>query len=448
VCLTLALATGTAGLLAGAPGVGLLALLLAAPVLWLLARRARRAEGRLTAALAEQHAMEERLRAGARMEAVGRLAAGIAHDFNNLLTVINGFGEMLRDGLPAGSPLADSLTQIIRAGERAAGLTRQLLSFSRKQVVAPPPLDLGALVRDVIPLFVRLLGEDMELVAELGEGLPAVQADAGQMEQVLLNLVVNARDAMPQGGTLTLRTGEVEVPGDGSQGSVPPGNYVYLAVADTGVGMTDEVKARIFEPFFTTKEPDKGTGLGLATVASIVRQSGGHVGVQSRPGQGSTFTVYLPSAKDEGGRRKDESESLLHPSSFLLHPSRGETVLLVEDEAGVRSLAREVLDRAGYRVLEATDGEEALALCRRGSGPIDLLITDVVMPRMSGSTLARRLAPLCPGMKVLFISGFTDSALVRHGVQSGEVECLLKPFGPEDLLQRVREVLDGSALVS
>jgi PAS domain S-box-containing protein len=397
----------------------------------------------------ERQRLEEQLRQSQKMEAIGRLAGGVAHDFNNLLCIINGYGEFLEQQLPSGA-LHDFAAEIHKAGERATSLTRQLLAFSRKQILAPRPLSLNALIAETDKMLRRLIGEDIQLVTVLGPNLFLVKADPGQMEQVLLNLVVNARDAMPQGGTLTLATSNIERGGPErgcwgeERGLAPPGAYVMLQVTDTGCGMDEETQAHLFEPFFTTKGVGKGTGLGLATVYGIVQQSGGHIAVDSAPGRGTTFRIYLP--------RLLEERPLAIPCPRPPVARGGtETVLLAEDEEAVLALARLTLREKGYTVLEAHDGAEALAVCQQYPGPIHLLVTDAVMPRLGGAVLAQRVLEARPQTKVLFMSGFTDSAMVRHGVLAGEVECLFKPFSPEVLAQLVREVLDrpeGSAALA
>jgi nitrogen-specific signal transduction histidine kinase/ActR/RegA family two-component response regulator len=386
----------------------------------------------------ERRRLEDQLRQAQKMEAVGRLAGGIAHEFNNLLCVITGYSTLAAEGLAEGKPLRRDLAEIVRAADRATSLTRQLLAFSRKQMVVPRVFDLNSLLADLDRLLRRVLGEDVELVlAPAAEPLP-IKADHNQLEQVLMNLVVNARDAMPRGGQLTISTADVERDAAAllDHPKAAPGRYVRLVVRDTGCGMDREVLARLFEPFFTTKEPGKGTGLGLATVLGIVDQSGGHVEVSSEPTRGTAFRVYLP-------RYQPAREAALPPPSVEPNPPGGaETILLVEDEDGVRALAGQTLRQHGYHVLEAADGEEALEVSRRSLEPIHLLLSDVVMPKLGGPVLAERLLPGRPGLKVLFMSGFTDSALVRHGVVSGEVECLFKPFTPTALAAKVREVLD------
>jgi len=387
--------------------------------------------------VSERLRLEEQFHQAQKMQAVGQLAGGVAHDFNNLLCVIIGCSDVLLGGLTGDDKRHGYVQEIKKAGERAASLTRQLLAFSRKQMLMPCILNLNSLVTNLDKLLLRLIGEDIELITALDPNLHPVKADPGQMEQILMNLAVNARDAMPQGGKLTIMTSNVDLdePYTRDHAEVRPGPYVELAVKDTGCGMTEEVLARIFEPFFTTKEVGKGTGLGLATVYGIVKQSGGHIDVLSIPGQGSAFKVYLPGT---GGRTQSSADATVH----LDIPSGTETVLLVEDEEGVRALSRQVLQDNGYEVLEARDGLEALTMSANHAGPIHLLLTDVVMPKLSGSALAERLMPLRPEMKLLFVSGFTESALVRNGVLTGEVECLLKPFTFDILARKVREVLD------
>jgi PAS domain S-box-containing protein len=384
--------------------------------------------------------LEAELRQAQKMEAVGQLAAGVAHDFNNLLTVINGYGEILQDTLPAGSQERDLAAEMVRAGERAAGLTRQLLAFSRQTVIAPRVLDVNTVVADVEKMLRRVIGEDVRLATSLQPGLGSVRADPGQLEQVLLNLAVNARDAMPTGGRLTISTREVFLDEDYARAhrDAHPGQYVQLSVADSGHGMDDATRARLFEPFFTTKGPGKGTGLGLATVYGIVTQAGGLVTVDSAPGAGATFRVHLPVAEDTA--RPEESQAGISTTPGT------ECVLVVEDEPAVRALARQVLESYGYTTLVAGDGQEAVRVCADHYGPIHLLVTDVVMPGAGGRVLAERLRTLRPGMRVLFMSGYTDDAVVRHGVQHAEVHFLQKPFRAAALARKVREVLDADAM--
>jgi two-component system, cell cycle sensor histidine kinase and response regulator CckA len=390
--------------------------------------------------IGERLRLEEQLRQAQKMEAVGRLAGGIAHDFNNLLCIITGYSEMALGQLGPESALHMFLNEINKAGNRAATLTRQLLAFSRRSLLAPKVLDLNALIRDAGGMLRRMIDEDIELTTGLEADLPTVKADPNQLDQVLMNLVVNARDAMPQGGRLVLRTARAVLSEAAvrDQPEVRPGTYVVLSVSDTGCGMTDDVKRRIFEPFFTTKGVGKGTGLGLAMVYGIVKQSGGHIEVTSGVGHGSEFRIYLPCAE----------VPVAEPAAIEVAevPAGTETILLAEDEEAVRSLVLQVLRRSGYAVLEARDGEEALALSTKHTGPIHLLLTDVVMPRLSGGRLARQLTRQRPEVRVLFMSGFADSTLARHDAISGDIDCVLKPFTPEDLARKVRETLDGVAV--
>jgi PAS domain S-box-containing protein len=387
--------------------------------------------------ITERKHLEEQLRQAQKMEAVGRLAGGIAHDFNNLLTIITGYSDLMLRELSPLDPSREPVQQIHRAGERAAALTRQLLAFSRKQVLAPVPLHLNTVVRDMEKMLRRTIGEDVELVTHLEPDLGKVLADPGQIEQVILNLAVNSRDAMPNGGRLTLGTSQVHVELLSPEGvpELAPGEYVELLVRDTGCGMDERTQARIFEPFFTTKEVGKGTGLGLATVYGIVTQSNGHITVESRVGQGTTFRVYLPRVAASGNSAHGES-----PGTDC---RRGrETVLLVEDEEWVRTVIRHALRLQGYTVLAASHGDEALALAKHHQGPIHLLVTDVVMPRMNGRELAERIADIRPALKVLYVSGHTDDAVLRHGVLNQGTPFLSKPFTPSALGRKVREVLD------
>jgi PAS domain S-box-containing protein len=390
----------------------------------------------LAADVTERRRLEEQILQSQKMEAVGRLAGGIAHDFNNLLTVITGYGDLLLKG-QLDEQARRKAEEVRKAAERAAGLTRQLLAFSRKQILQPKVISLNDVVSDVDKMLRRLIGEDVELVTLLGRGLDKVKADPGQVEQVVMNLAVNARDAMPQGGKLTVETGNVYLDDAYARrhATVTPGRYVMLAVSDTGTGMDEETQRRVFEPFFTTKEVGKGTGLGLSTVYGIVKQSGGHIWVYSEPGHGTTFKVYLPAAGGAG-------ESL--PKEFSTERPRGtETILLVEDEEAVRLLLLNILGAEGYTVLPASNGPDALRLCGGREGPIHLLVTDVVMPGMSGRELAGRVTEECGGVKVLYMSGYTDDAVVRHGVLEEGAAFLQKPFTPEAVLRKVREVLDA-----
>jgi len=371
-----------------------------------------------------------------KMEAVGRLAGGVAHDFNNILGVILGYGEMALNELAATHPAQARVRETIRAAERAATLTRQLLAFSRKQVFEPRVFDLNALLVDMDRMLRRLIGEDIELITLAAPQLSPVKADPGQIEQVLMNLVVNARDAMPRGGRVTIETADIVLDEECSRQhvSMEPRHYVMLAVTDTGVGMTAEVQARIFEPFFTTKEPGKGTGLGLATAYGIIKQSGGWIWVSSRCGHGTTFKIYL--------RRVEGAPERLASGDVGSVPRGSETVLVVEDEPPVRELVRESLEWLGYHVLVACAADEAEQTAR-GGHPIDLLITDVVLPGYGGREVAKRLCGLNPGLKVLYMSGYTDDAIVRQGDLESGAALLQKPFGVAALALRVRQVLDG-----
>jgi len=381
--------------------------------------------------------LADQLRVSQKMQAVGELAGGVAHDFNNLLMIVKGHAEMLLDRIDSSSA-RHNLEQIQSATERAATLTRQLLAFSRKQVLQPKVLDLNDVVAGMIKMFARVIGENIDLAFLPGSKLAPVKADPGQMEQVLLNLVVNARDAMPDGGRLTIETCNVEL--DSVSASQHPvmeaGSYVMLIVTDTGCGMDAGTQARIFEPFFTTKGQGKGTGLGLATVYGVVKQSGGFIWVYSEVNHGSTFKIYLPQVNANLERGAPEK------TSAATHPGT-ETILFVEDEESVRELVRDYLGKSGYRVLEAADGVRALEIAAAHRGPIHILVTDVVMPRLSGRELVTRIAPARPEIKILYISGYTDDSIFRHGVLEGGVAFLQKPFNLKDLAQKIRQVLDG-----
>ncbi len=384
---------------------------------------------------------EDQLRQSQKMDAIGRLAGGVAHDFNNLLTVILGYGEQMLERVPARDPLRASIAEIQSAAERAAALTRQLLAFSRRQVLESRSLDLNRIAAGTGDLLRRLIGEDIQLELKLDPTLGHVLADEHQLQQVILNLAINARDAMPDGGKLTIATANTDVDKSHAdpQLPVPPGRYVRLLVSDTGVGMDAATRARVFEPFFTTKELGKGTGLGLATVYGIVSQSGGYILLASEPGQGSVFQVYLPrldATTPTGAREVAASD----PGQL---PGGHETVLLVEDEAVVRELMRETLAQHGYRVLSARSSEEAMRLSANHAGLIDMLVTDVVMPGMGGSDLAARLVGDHPRICVLFISGYADDARLREGVREGQAAFLQKPFTRVALALKVREALDA-----
>ncbi|MEO6119772.1 MAG: ATP-binding protein [Terriglobales bacterium] len=386
----------------------------------------------------ERRALEDQLRQSQKMEAIGRLAGGVAHDFNNLLTVIKGYSELMLDELKDADPMRAEVEEIKKAADRAATLTRQLLAFSRQQVLAPKVIDLNAVVSNMDKLLTRLLGEDIGLYTVLEASLGRVKADPGQIEQVVMNLVVNARDAMPRGGKLTVETSNADLDDSYAREHVGAraGSYVMLAVSDNGTGMTPEVRQRIFEPFFTTKELGKGTGLGLSTVYGIVKQSEGYIWVYSEPGQGTSFKVYLP--------RVDSPVEVVTPRAGRKPTFTGsETVLLVEDEDGVRALVRQVLHKHGYTVLEARHGGEALLHCERHVGPIQLLLTDVVLEQMGGPELARRLSGIRPDMRVLYISGYTDDAIIHHGVLTEGTAFLQKPFTTEALARKIRQVLDN-----
>ncbi|MDP2044686.1 MAG: PAS domain S-box protein, partial [Deltaproteobacteria bacterium] len=386
--------------------------------------------------ITEHKALEGQLLQAQKMEAVGRLAGGVAHDFNNLLMAIMGYGELMRAKVLKDDPLYGFLENILKAGDRAAALTKQLLTFSRQQIIQPQVIDLNRVVLDLEPMLRRLIGEDLHLEVVTDRRPAVVKADPGQMGQIIMNLVVNARDAMPQGGRLTLETAAVDLTeGCGSRfGPAPPGAYVMLVAQDTGVGMDEATQAHVFEPFFTTKEPGKGTGLGLSTVYGIVKQSGGYLDLESSLGAGSTFIIYLP---------RLESIVVTPKAKIPLTASfQGEeTILLVEDEDMLRGLLAKFLRLYGYTVLEARHGGEALLTCERHPGPIHLMVTDVVMPQMSGRELADRLNPLRPEMKMLYMSGYTEDALVRHGVADASVAFLQKPFRPIELARRVHAVL-------
>ncbi|MGQ9655682.1 MAG: PAS domain S-box protein, partial [Thermodesulfobacteriota bacterium] len=385
----------------------------------------------------EKALLEGQLRQAQKMEAIGRLAGGIAHDFNNLLTVIQGNAQLASMDLKEGDPLKSLVQEIVDASVKASALTGQLLAFSRRQAIEMRVLDLNGILRGIEGMLGRILGEDIELELRLQEGIGRVKADPGQVAQVVLNLAVNARDAMLRGGKLTIETANADLDEAYARRhlSVEPGPYVMLSVSDTGVGMAPEAKERVFEPFFTTKGPGEGTGLGLATVYGIVKQSRGHIWVYSELGRGTTFKIYLP--RVEGPLDVGQE---LRPRGEI--PSGSETVLVVEDDDLVRGLAVRILEGRGYKVLDAAGAEEALRVCETSGEPVDLVLTDVVMPRMSGKELVEMLQKGRPGLKALYMSGYTDNAVLRHGILEEGIEFIQKPFSVDGLARKVREVLD------
>jgi nitrogen-specific signal transduction histidine kinase/FixJ family two-component response regulator len=394
----------------------------------------------VTSDVTERKRLEEQLRQSQKMEAVGRLAGGVAHDFNNLLMVMSGAADLALEALPEGHPTRAELVEITDAAQRGASLTRQLLVFSRRQVIEPRFLDVNAVIGNVRGMLQRLVGEDVHIV-QITDAAPAsVLADGGQLEQILMNLAANARDAMPRGGTLTIKTARVTI-SDGDERpspGVPPGTYVEFTVSDTGVGMDADVKAHLFEPFFTTKPTGEGTGLGLAAVYGIVQQSGGHIVVSSEPGRGTTVTILLPFAEDT---------SIPDAPAFEPVRLRGgtETILVVEDESAVRELVARILQRSGYDVIAAGCLKEALSQIQSRHAGIDLLLTDVVMPGDSGPKVAERLRKHFPDLPVLYMSGYTDAALGKYGVLNPGTSLLQKPFSSAQLLANVREMLDANA---
>ncbi len=391
--------------------------------------------------ITERKRAEEALRASQwqlqqsqKLEAIGQLAGGVAHDFNNLLTAILGYTDLSLRRTEVDDSIRRNLEETRKAAERAASLIRQLLAFSRKQILEPKVLDLNVVVRDMHKMLTRLIGENIELATKQASDLGIVKADPCQVEQIIVNLVVNARDAMPRGGKVTIETANVVIDEHDTlkHVSIKPGQYVMLAVSDTGTGIDEETQAKIFEPFFTTKEVGKGTGLGLSTVYGIVKQSGGNIWVYSEPEVGTVFKVYLP--------RVEAAERVEKPASEVTVFHGTETILLVEDEDVVRGLTRRILAEAGYKVLDARSGAEAIQICQDYRGPIDLLLTDVVMPEISGKEVAERLQELRPSARVLFMSGYTDEAIVRHGVLNAKVEFIQKPFTWAKLGKKVRDV--------
>lgn len=383
----------------------------------------------------EEYELAAMLRQAQKMESIGQLAGGIAHDFNNLLTVINGYSALVLQRLPEGDALRAPIKAIGEAGDRAAALTKQLLAFSRKQVLKPELLDLNEVVLRTSAMLRRLIGEDIELATRLKPGLGAIRFDPGQIEQILMNLAVNARDAMAHGGKLTIETANVAL--DAKYAKAHPGAHagphVMMAVSDMGIGMDAATKARIFEPFFTTKEPGKGTGLGLATVYGIVKQSGGNIWVYSEPGRGTTFKIYLPRVEVLAPQQGAKPESAGAPGTG--------TILVVEDEDGVRALLRDVLESGGYTVLTAGNAEEAMEICTGYQGEIRLLLTDVVLPGMGGRELSEKLLTMRPQMRIVFMSGYTDNAIVHHGVLDPGLNFIEKPIQPNELLERIAEFL-------
>jgi two-component system, cell cycle sensor histidine kinase and response regulator CckA len=391
--------------------------------------------------ITDRKRLEQQLRQSAKMEAVGRAAGGLAHDFNNLLTAILGYSDLLLERLPANSQLSRYAVEVKKASERAFSLTRRLLTVSRQQVVAPQVLNLNAVVADMQKMLRQLMREDIELVIQLEPQLETVKADPGRIEQVILNLALNSRDAMAKGGRLTIETANIELPQPSDrmiseQPNIRAGHYVMLAVSDTGCGMDSETQTRIFEPFFTTKGNDQSAGLGLSTAYDVVKQSRGYVSVRSEPGHGTTFKVYLP-------RAEEKSSPARPPETLGKAPKGSETILLVEDEDAVRELMRMALLAKGHKVLQAASGEDALKICEEHSGPIHLMVTDVIMPRVGGQELARRLAALRPETKVLYISGYTGEGSGWPEVSNAETAFLQKPFTPETLMRQVRERLDA-----
>ena len=387
--------------------------------------------------ISQRKRLEEQLMHAQKMEAVGRLAGGVAHDFNNMLTVISGYNQMILDQLSALDPLRGYAEEVLKASDRAAALTNQLLAFSRRQIVQPRVFDVNTVLLHTEKMLRRLIGEDVELSLHLSPGAGNIKADPGHLEQAIFNLATNARDAMPKGGRITIETSSATLDDTYAKThmGVHPGEYVMIAVSDTGHGMDVETRRRIFEPFFTTKEKGKGTGLGLATVYGIVKQAGGDIWVYSELGKGTTFKLYFPKVA--------EPASDLH-GDRVAAPQGAETILVVEDEQGVRELTTKMLKRLGYNVLAAGSGAEALEIARSHTGHIALMVTDVVMPNMSGAQLAAELRHSQPDIKVVFISGYTENAISQHGVLDEGVQFLAKPFSRESLARKLREVLGAA----
>jgi len=397
----------------------------------------------VTSDISVRKGLEAQLLQAQKMESVGRLAGGVAHDFNNLLTVIVGYCQLLRDSHEESDRRRDQLAEIEKAGKRAASLTRQLLALGRQQVMRPRVLNLNSIVADIQKMLRRLIGEDIDFETSLNESLGSVEADPGQIEQVIMNLAVNARDAMPNGGSLLIETDNVELNEDYAQHHpyTVPGSYIMIAVSDTGFGMDRDTQSHIFEPFYTTKEQGKGTGLGLSTVYGIVKQSGGYIEVYSELGQGTVFRIYLP-------RVDQAAEALVRVGTGPLPQQGSETILLVEDDQMVRTFALQVLTQRGYEVLAAASGREALSVSQEHAGQIELLLTDTVMPGMSGPQVAENLRRSRPGTKVIYMSGYTDEAVIRHGVLNERVHFIQKPFDPDHLGRKVRQVLNDDNATS
>jgi two-component system, cell cycle sensor histidine kinase and response regulator CckA len=390
----------------------------------------RRAEAALIAS-------EEQLRQAQKLESIGILAGGLAHDFNNMLTAINGYSELILRRIEKGDPIRKHVEEIKKAGERSAELTRQLLAFSRRQILQPTALNLNEVVADTASMLERLIGRNISIRTVLAPDLCEIQADLGQLTQVIVNLLINARDALPDGGSVVLETAVIDLDADRAAQHVnmEAGRYAMLAISDNGVGMDEQTRSRVFEPFFTTKPAGRGTGLGLATVYGIVKQSGGNIWVYSEPGKGSTFKVYLP-------QTARAAKAAASPTDQREPHAGSETILLVEDEPSVRALAKQILETCGYDVLEASDGAEALLRFGDETVEIDLLVTDLVMPGMGGWELSELVRERCPRIKVLFTSGYTDDAVVRHGLIDEGQNFLQKPFTFDSLARKVRAVID------